>query len=311
MDYGPFGIPKGGNESSLPPNLAEAAIPHDTSQGRLTLTSGTPVTTADVTTATTIYFTPYLGNRIALFDGYRWMLALFAELSIPLGTLTSGANYDVFAYWDGSVVKLEFGPAWSSDTARATLGAISLKDGVYVLTANPTRRYLGTFRTTAATTTEDGARRRFLWNMYNRVPRHLQRLESANTWTYATATYRQANASATNQIEIVVGLAETTIQMEVVSQHYCGTANTETAIAIGTDSTTAYTAGTLGMGGITPPVTDGRMNTTRVVLITTVALGYHYYAWLEQCPSAVTVTFYGQGPAATRIQSGIAGVASI
>src|SRR5665213_2163919 len=36
--------------------------------GRLTLTSGVPVTTADVASATTVYFTPYKGNKIALFD---------------------------------------------------------------------------------------------------------------------------------------------------------------------------------------------------------------------------------------------------
>lgn len=46
-------------------------------QGRLTLTSGTPVTTSDVTAATTIYFTPYKGNRIALcggtnFEGFKY-----------------------------------------------------------------------------------------------------------------------------------------------------------------------------------------------------------------------------------------------
>ena len=41
--------------------------------GRLTLTSGTPVTTNDVTAATTIYYTPYKGNAIQLYNGTNWI----------------------------------------------------------------------------------------------------------------------------------------------------------------------------------------------------------------------------------------------
>lgn len=40
--------------------------------GRLTLTTGTPITTSDVTASTSVYFTPYKGNRIALFNGCSW-----------------------------------------------------------------------------------------------------------------------------------------------------------------------------------------------------------------------------------------------
>src|SRR5574337_954655 len=47
--------------------------------GRLTLTSGTPVTTSDVTGATTVYYTPYLHNLIPLWDGQNWAPVEFSE----------------------------------------------------------------------------------------------------------------------------------------------------------------------------------------------------------------------------------------
>ena len=44
-------------------NIAQAGV---SPGGRLTLTSGTPVTTSDVTSATTIYYTPAVHNIIVL-----------------------------------------------------------------------------------------------------------------------------------------------------------------------------------------------------------------------------------------------------
>ena len=137
--------------------------------GRLTLTSGTPVTTADVTGATTIYYTPYKGNSIGLYDGSSaWTILTFTEKSLALGTLTSGLPYDVFAYNNSGVVALEL-LAWTSATARAT--ALVYQNGVLVKSGATTRRYLGTFYTTSTTQTADALATRYLYNYYNRVMR--------------------------------------------------------------------------------------------------------------------------------------------
>ena len=61
-----------------------------TLQGRLTLTSGTPVTTADVTAATTLYLTPFNGNRISLYDGSTWNRRVLNEISIKLSDTQTG-----------------------------------------------------------------------------------------------------------------------------------------------------------------------------------------------------------------------------
>jgi hypothetical protein len=58
--------------------------------GRLTLTSGVPVTSSDVTAATSVYFTPYNGNRIGLFNGHSWEIHSFPELNLSTTSLTAG-----------------------------------------------------------------------------------------------------------------------------------------------------------------------------------------------------------------------------
>ena len=84
--------------------------------GRLTLTSGSPVTTADVTAATTLYYTPYTGNSISLFDGTStWTVRTFSELSLSLSGYTANTNYDIYAFWNGSAVALE-SQTWGTDT---------------------------------------------------------------------------------------------------------------------------------------------------------------------------------------------------
>lgn len=49
-------------------------------EGRLTLTTGAPVTTTDVLAAETVFYKPYKGNRVALYDGSsKWKLYATVE----------------------------------------------------------------------------------------------------------------------------------------------------------------------------------------------------------------------------------------
>ncbi len=50
--------------------------------GRLTLTTAVPVTSADVLAATTVYFALYKGDCISLYDGTRWKRQRFTQQSI-------------------------------------------------------------------------------------------------------------------------------------------------------------------------------------------------------------------------------------
>ena len=266
---------------------------------RLTLTSGLPVTTADVTGATTIYCTPYKGNLISLYDGAAWVTRASAQFSLALGTLTSGKPYDVFAYDNAGVPTLEF-LTWTNDTTRAT--ALAYQDGVLVKSGAATRRYLGTFYTTATTTTEDSAAKRYLWNYYHRALRPMVRKESTASWTYTTATWRQANAAAANQLDCILGVAEDAVKARVMATASNAGSN-RFSVGIGLDSTSANSA-TLTGGG--PPTTVD--NVTEAEYSGILAAGRHYLAWLEWSTAANTTTWLGVDATTTRqIQSGIVG----
>lgn len=169
---------------------------------RLTLTSGSPVTVANVTGATTLYCSPYKGRRIGLYDGTNWVLRSSAEFSLALGTLTASLPYDVFCYDNAGTPTLEF-TAWTNATTRAT--ALAYQDGVLVKSGAVTRRYLGTFYTANTTTTEDSLSKRYLYNYYNRVIRNTMTQFTADR-TSAGATYVEANSEI--RAQLVVGVAE-------------------------------------------------------------------------------------------------------
>ncbi len=84
--------------------------------GRLTLTSGTPVTMSNVSGGT-VYYTPYKGNRIALYTGGVWRLYTFTEISVSLTGIAAGTNVDIFIYDNAGTLTLE-STNWSNDTTR-------------------------------------------------------------------------------------------------------------------------------------------------------------------------------------------------
>ena len=174
------------NGTGSAPSWATVSSPLGVAEGRLTATSGTPVTVADVSGATSIYYTPYTGNKIALYDGSAWDLFTFTEITISLSGFTAIKAYDVFAYNNSGTVTIET-VIWTNNTTRAT--GLVYQDGVLVKSGATTRRYLGTVYINAAGgQTEDTMVKRYLWNYYNRVSRPLQKLETTDSWTYTTAT---------------------------------------------------------------------------------------------------------------------------
>lgn len=266
---------------------------------RLTLTTGLPVTVSDVSSAGTIYCTPYKGNQIALYSGSAWSIRSSAEFSLALSGLTSGKPYDVFCYDNSGTPTLEF-LAWTNDTTRAT--ALARQDGVLVKSGDATRRYLGTFYTTGTTTTEDSSAKRYLWNYYHRARRTMLRQETTASWTYTTATWRQANAAAANQIEFVCGVAEDAIVVDVSSFASNSSAG-GTACGIGIDSTSANSAQRCGMNA--GPTNNPVMATANYK---GAQLGRHYAVWLEVSQAIGTSTWYGQITiAGVPTQSGIQG----
>ena len=174
-------------------------------RGRLTLSSGNPVPSSDITAASTLYFTPYSGKQISLWNSTAWQLISFAEVSVSLSSCAASTNYDVFAYLSNGSLALEL-TVWTDATNRAT--SLISQDGVYVKSGDATRRYLGTIRTTAtAGQCEDSASKRFVWNFYNQQDRHCAQSITYLTYSYSTAAWRVAAGDSSKGLFFVCGLA--------------------------------------------------------------------------------------------------------
>jgi len=275
------------------------SVLNDVQDFRLTLTTAVPVTTADVTGATTIYCTPYKGNSISLYNGTNWNTRISAQFSLALGTLTSGRPYDVFCYDSAGTPTLEF-LAWTNDTTRAT--ALAYFGGVLTKSGDSTRRYLGTFYTTATTTTEDSAARRYLFNYNNRVPRGLYATDPTASWNYTTATTRAANANTTygqGRVGVMTGVAEDAASVARTSTSNNGTGGTGQYSGLGINSTTVFSAQTLSTSTTIVPAVSSYHSI--------LPLGMNYLQALEHSVAAGTTTWYGASGISSGAISGISG----
>lgn len=273
------------------------------SNGRITLSSGVPVTTTDVAAATTVFFTPYKGNQIALFDGAStWTTFTFAELSIAVPG-TANTMYDMFIFNNAGTPTLEL-QTWVNDTTRNI--SLTTVGGVYVKSSDTTRRYVGSFRTTGVVgQTEDSLIKRYLWNYYNRVLRLMRIIEATDTWNYSIAAYRQVNANAANQLDFVVGISEDIVSAKCACRAVNSiAANVIIGQGIGLDSTTVNSA------VILPPGTSANvtvLGTPQAWYEGFPGVGRHLLVWLERGAGVNTQTWQGDNATPTIVQHGIQG----
>lgn len=262
---------------------------------RLTLTSGSPVTTGDVTAAGTIYCSPYKGNKIALYDGAgTWNVRSSAEFSLALGGLTSGKPYDVFCYDNAGVPTLEF-LAWTNDTTRAT--ALTLQDGVLVKTGATTRRYLGTFYTTGIATTEDSAAKRYLWNYYNRVMRSCAGVFSATRST-TSATWVEMNSEIRNSF--VIGVAEDFVVGQSIGTVTTSGSGSRASFGISLDGGTPESGG--GSDYLVAAANNGHDIPYSCALNKSIAAGFHYTTLFGSIGGGVSLSFVSGTPTAQATQ---------
>lgn len=258
-----------------------------TNQGRLTLTNGTPATTSDVTDATSVYWNEYVGGTVGLYTGAVWILEEPGALTLSLSGFTASKPYDVFMDYNGGSIQLT-SLVWTNGTTRAT--ALARQDDIYVLTGDTQQRYLGTiFIDATGGETNDSLKLRHVWNYYNRVPRIMQVLEATNTWTYTTATWRQANASTANQLDFIIGVSEDFVTASAKANHTNSTGGEAGFVGIGLDSTTVST-------GVSGAINGGGNNDEQAGVATYIGfpgIGKHTLVWLEASRAAGTSTWFG------------------
>lgn len=293
-------------------------------QGRLTLVSGTPVMTSSTTGASTIYYTPYVGNMVLLYDGTNTVPTVFTELSITLGNnWTSSTNYDVFIASDSGTTRACTGPAWTagsggSATARGTgAGGTELErvaaNGLLMnkvqitcrytnsstFTVNANRgTYVGTVSIRAADQTIDWslggassggtAGNLGVWNMFNR--REVTAMVEDTLPTPATVSTGVAalNGSTNNRISYVIGWAEDIVTSKAMGQGAAGSSGFLT-MGVCHDAANAYASGSIVQGhGVN--LASGVGGSARF----NGDLGFHY---AQACQGAITSNgnIYGSG----------------
>lgn len=180
--------------------------------GRLTISSTDPTGSGS---GGTLYYLPYIHTIVPIYNTTttRWELFKISSVSIAVPAVTITV-YDVHIYDNAGTPTLQL-TAWTSDIARATSNV--LQDGRYVLSTDKGKLYLGTFRTKAASVCTDNDITRYLWNMYNRVPRRMT-VEDSTSHTY-TATGRTWNADIANRLEWVRGYGIDPVVLSGISIH--------------------------------------------------------------------------------------------
>lgn len=299
---------------------ASNVIPTTTTpQGRLTLVTGVPVMVSDQTAKTIVYYAPYIGNIVPLYDGSRFLSTTFTQLTLTLNTSDnlSATVYDIFVYSVAGVVSIGTGPAWTSTTARGTGAATTelqqtnglwVNKNAIVLRNNGVASssisisqatYVGTIYCTANGQTgvayqpaaaNNGTNNILgLYNAYNRLGVKAICRDNTNSWTYTSATLRAANASNSNRISFVDGLQQSHVRVTYNSGMSVSTTGTVSAgIAIGLDSTNTQASGNV----------SGQMSLANTQTACTFydglpQLGFHFIQALETNNSGAGTSTFG------------------
>lgn len=294
-----------------------AAMPPLTPGGRLTLATVTPVMQSSVTGATTVYYTPYKGRVVPIYNGTVFVNTdIGGELSQATTDATKspaavGASsvYDIFVWNDAGTIRATRGVAWTNPTTRAA--ALTLLNGILVnnvaITNGPAQylgTYVGTIASNASSTIDwilgtaasgGGAAHLMVWNYYNRVNTITRVTDNQTAYSYTTATVREAGGSTTNVINYISGMAEDAPQgnyqqtMTVVST-VGGTAFG--LIGIGDDVTNSFETipGRVHNNSTVNGLTAGA-NVTYQKGFGEPMLGVHYFAALEESDGTNATTF--------------------
>ncbi len=280
----------------------DANMVPNTNGYRITLASGEPVPTTDKTAIASVWATPYNVEKIALYDGTSsWIMVTPGELSIALSGGTASKPHDVHMDYNGGSPQLVL-TAWSDDETRVTEN--TRQDGVWVQTGNTDWRWLGTIYLDASKQCEDSLTSRMCWNVDNRVPRPMRRIESTDSWTYTILTWRQVLASSLNQFNFVIGLSEDEVSVDVQSQFANSTASIAGYVGVGLDSTSAIATGSIAGSELSVVSHWAPLNGSWTGFP---GIGKHYLAWLEASVATGVGTWYGDSGTPAFMQAGMFG----
>ena len=237
-------------------NASSAAAVVPPPQGYLTPVSGTPIITSDATAVTAVYYTPYIGLLVPIYNGTSFVpTSIVSELQLTLVSSHAASNiYDFYIFNLSGVPTLGTGPSWSAGSggsiaagscARGTGSggaALARLQGINTNAVSMTMRYgngtttmvvapnQGTYVGTLFIDTTNGqvtcnrsygqSRKWGIWNAYNRTPTYLKAGDSATSWSVTSATFGAQHSNTANSLTVLVGLQEERLDLDF---HYTGT----------------------------------------------------------------------------------------
>lgn len=196
-------------------------------QGRLTLVTATPVMLSSQAASTSIYYTPYVGDMVPIYDGSNMVPVVFPEVSQLASDTTksptSTANntcYNLYLWMDGGTPRISRGFAWTNTTTPGANSALTRVNGILLNSVSITNgpaasrgTFVGvacsngtaTFDFVYGTSASGGGAASFgLWNAYNQFPTKTSVIDTQTAYSYAGGV-RQAGGSSGNQISFVQG----------------------------------------------------------------------------------------------------------
>lgn len=279
-------------------------------QGYLTLASDTsePIATADITGSASVYYTPFTGNQVPIWNGTSYSLFTFSQLILALSASNIGNTiYDVCVFSNNGSPTLVTGPAWNNSgagtSARGTgAGSAQLQrvgglwvnavqitglNGVnsFTIAANQCT-YLGSIlvdQTAGQVSNYVSAGQNRKWgisNAYNRQNLSLLVTDPTAGWAYNTAV-RASNGTPGNAGTVLSGLTEEPVYAVFNQNVGSPTSGTPDAhIGIGLNSQTVFS----GMQGEMQnnPNSTSITTTLGATFINPPALGMNQYFSLEK-----------------------------
>ncbi|MBX4941184.1 hypothetical protein [Rhizobium binae] len=225
--------------------------------------------------------------------------------SIDLSGAVAGKCYDVFLTDDGLVI----GPAWTNSITRSLPVR---KDGGKIINAvsfsginDGDGELVGGFRCHADGLTRSTKQSRLVWSLRDAIMLPVCRIDTAASWSYSVAAWRQANNSPLNQIEIFNGVSGRMVDV--------------TASAYMVGSTSSAVSGFVGIGIDTSAADNSQMKNPAAggnvfpVLpawaryVGYVGIGYHELRWLERGGGGGAQNWLGNGGQPCGYQTGILG----
>jgi hypothetical protein len=228
----------------------------------------------------------------------------YGEEILDLSSAVAGKCYDVFLAY-GTLI---MGPEWMNCTTRSLQvekdGCDIVNSSAFSGVAAGDAKLVGGFRCHANGQTRSTKQSRLVWSLRDAILLPVCRIDTADSWAYSAALWRQANGNPLNQIEIFCGVSGRMVDVTASAYMVNGTSTAAAGfvgIGIDTSATDSSHVKNPAAGSNVFPILPAWARYAGYV-----GIGYHELRWLERGTGG-TQTWFGDGGQPCGYQTGIIG----